>query len=81
MPQTSPWCYAAAASAHDPDRGGAVVGEPSEWFDAEHDNLRAAITTALGTDTRLALQLTSSTWRFWINRGLIAEGTRWLTLA
>jgi predicted ATPase/DNA-binding SARP family transcriptional activator len=73
--------YAAVASAHDPDRGDAVVGEPSEWFDAEHDNLRAALATGLGTDPTLALQLTTSTWRFWINRGLIAEGTRWLTLA
>jgi predicted ATPase len=73
--------YAAGASAHDPDRGDPVVGEPSEWFDAEHDNLRGALATALETDPTLALQLTTSTWRFWINRGLIAEGTRWLTLA
>jgi predicted ATPase/DNA-binding SARP family transcriptional activator len=73
--------YAAAAAAHDPDRGDAVVGEPSDWFDAEHDNLRAALAIALATDPTLALQLTTATWRFWINRGLITEGTRWLTLA
>ena len=72
--------YAAGAAAHDPDRGDAVVGEPSEWFDAEHDNLRAALATALATDPTLALQLTTATWRFWLNRGLIAEGSRWLTL-
>ena len=73
--------YAAAAAAHDPDRGDAIVREPSDWFDAEHDNLRAALATSLAIDPMLALQLTTSTWRFWINRGLIAEGTRWLTLA
>ena len=73
--------YATAAAAHDPDRGDPVVGEPSDWFDAEHDNLRAALGTALATDPTLALQLTTSTWRFWVNRGLIAEGARWLTLA
>jgi predicted ATPase/DNA-binding SARP family transcriptional activator len=73
--------YAAGAAAHDPDRGDAVVGEPSDWFDAEHDNLRAALGTALATDPTLALHLTTSIWRFWVNRGLIAEGARWLTLA
>ena len=73
--------YAAAAAAHDPDRGDPVVGEPSDWFDREHDNLRAALGTALATDPSLALHLTASTWRFWVNRGLIAEGARWLTLA
>jgi predicted ATPase/DNA-binding SARP family transcriptional activator len=73
--------YAAAAAARDPDRGDAVVGEPSVWFDVEHDNLRAAVATALTTDPTLALQLTTATWRFWVNRGLIDEGARWLTLA
>lgn len=73
--------YATAAAAHDPDRGDAVVGEPSGWFDIEHDNLRAALATALATAPTLALELTTATWRFWINRGLIAEGARWLTLA
>jgi predicted ATPase len=73
--------YAAAAAAHDPDRGDPVVGEPSSWFDLEQDNLRAALATALATNPTLALQLTTATWRFWLNRGLIAEGARWLTLA
>jgi predicted ATPase/DNA-binding SARP family transcriptional activator len=73
--------YAAGAADHDPDRGAAVVREPSGWFDLEHDNLRAALATALATAPTLALELTTSTWRFWINRGLIAEGARWLTLA
>jgi predicted ATPase/DNA-binding SARP family transcriptional activator len=73
--------YAAAAAAHDPDRGAAVVGEPSGWFDLEQDNLRAASATALATDPTTALQLSTSCWRFWVSRGLISEGARWLTLA
>ncbi|HEY6682450.1 MAG TPA: BTAD domain-containing putative transcriptional regulator [Propionibacteriaceae bacterium] len=73
--------YAAAAAAHDPDRGAAVVGEPSDWFDVEQDNLRAASATALATDPTLALELAVATWRFWVNRGLIAEGARSLSLA
>ena len=73
--------YSVAAAAHDPDRGAAVVGEPSDWFDVEQDNLRAASAAALATDPTLALQLATSTWRFWVNRGLISEGARSLTLA
>ena len=73
--------YAGAAAAHDPDRGAAVVGEPSGWFDIEQDNLRAASATALTTEPTSALELAVSTWRFWVNRGLIAEGARSLTLA
>ncbi|HET8915180.1 MAG TPA: hypothetical protein VFM91_05710, partial [Propionibacteriaceae bacterium] len=73
--------YAAAAAAHDPDRGAAVVGEPSDWYDVEQDNLRAALATALPTDPTLALDLATATWRFWVTRGLIAEGARSLTLA
>jgi predicted ATPase/DNA-binding SARP family transcriptional activator len=73
--------YAGAAAAHDPDRGEVVVGEPSGWFDVEQDNLRAALATALATDPTTAQQLATSCWRFWVNRGLISEGARWLTLA
>ena len=35
--------FAAQAASHDPDRGVPVVLEPSSWFDAERDNLRAAL--------------------------------------
>ena len=73
--------YAGAAAAHDPDRGEVVVGEPSGWFDIEQDNLRAALAMALATDPTTAQQLATSCWRFWVNRGLISEGARWLTLA
>lgn len=73
--------YAGAAAAHDPDRGAPVVGEPSTWFDAEQDNLRAALASSLAEDPGLALSLATSSWRFWLSRGLIGEGDRWLRLA
>lgn len=73
--------FAAAAAEQDPDRGAAVVGEPSLWFDVEQDNLRVALSSGLADDPALAMRLATSTWRFWAARGLIAEGARWLTLA
>ena len=72
--------FASTAAAHDPDKAGPVVGEPSAWFDVEQDNLRAALSSALVEDPPLALALATSTWRFWLNRGLIGEGARWLGL-
>jgi predicted ATPase/DNA-binding SARP family transcriptional activator len=73
--------FAAAAAAHDPDRGSPVVGAPSPWFDVEQDNLRVALTSALAEDPAIALQLATATARFWVTRGLIAEAARWLTAA
>jgi predicted ATPase/DNA-binding SARP family transcriptional activator len=73
--------FAAAAAERDPDRGVPVVLEPSAWFDVEQDNLRAALSSALAHQPDLALRIAAATWRFWLNRGLIAEGARWLGLA
>jgi predicted ATPase len=73
--------FAAAAAERDPDRGESIVGEPSSWFDVEQDNLRAALSSSLSEDSARALQLATSTWRFWMSRGLIADGARWLTQA
>ena len=73
--------FAVAAAKRDPDRGEPIVGEPSSWFDVEQDNLRAALSSSLSEDPALALRLATSTWRFWMSRGLIADGARWLTHA
>ncbi len=73
--------FAAAAAERDPDRGVPVVLEPAPWFDVEQDNLRAALSSALAHQPDLALRLAAATWRFWLSRGLIAEGARWLGLA
>jgi predicted ATPase/DNA-binding SARP family transcriptional activator len=47
-------------------------------LDLERDNLRAALSSALADDPQLALRLTVALWRFWLMRGYLAEGYRWL---
>jgi predicted ATPase/DNA-binding SARP family transcriptional activator len=73
--------YTREAEAHDPDRDKPIAIEPSPWFDTERDNLRAALSTAIEHDPSAALRLAASTWRFFMSRGQIAEGSRWLTSA
>jgi predicted ATPase/DNA-binding SARP family transcriptional activator len=73
--------FAAQAANHDPDRGVPVVLEPSSWFDAERDNLRAALMSALKEEPCQALELATGTWRFWLSRGQIADGLSWLDKA
>ena len=73
--------YADRAARLDPDRARPVVGEPPRWFADEHDNLRVALAAALADDPEQALRLATSTWRFWMSRGMIEEGTRWLRRA
>src|SRR3954454_3253245 len=70
--------YAEEAVKRDPERGDPVVKEPSEWYDVEQDNIRAALTAALNDDPARALQLAVSTWRFWLSSGLINDGARWI---
>jgi len=47
-------------------------------LDLERDNLRAALASALAEDPQLALRLAVALWRFWLMRGYLAEGYRWL---
>jgi predicted ATPase len=47
-------------------------------LDLERDNLRAALASALVEDPQLALRLAVALWRFWLMRGYLAEGYRWL---
>jgi DNA-binding CsgD family transcriptional regulator/tetratricopeptide (TPR) repeat protein len=58
--------------------------EQKSWLDRlelEHDNLRAALHWALEQDeTETALRLGSGLGRFWLLRGYLSEGNRWLSL-
>jgi predicted ATPase/class 3 adenylate cyclase len=70
----------------------AEAGEPKfhtdeleVWVDrleAEHDNLRAALTWALDhAEADLAVRLGAALWHFWEIRGHLTEGRRWLAAA
>jgi predicted ATPase len=50
-------------------------------LDLERDNLRAALASALADDPQAAPRLAVALWRFWLMRGYLAEGYRWLTAA
>jgi tetratricopeptide (TPR) repeat protein len=70
--------YVAFATAHDPERAVGVVNDSPQTLEAEHDNLRAALSTGLADDPAVALRLAVSLWRFWLARGHFSEGSRWL---
>ncbi|HEX9989416.1 MAG TPA: tetratricopeptide repeat protein [Chloroflexia bacterium] len=51
-------------------------------LETEHDNLRAALASALRWgDAETALRFGSALWKFWLGRGYLSEGSRWLSLA
>jgi predicted ATPase/DNA-binding CsgD family transcriptional regulator len=54
---------------------------PQPWLDrlqAEHDNLRAALTWSIPRDPETALRLAGALWRFWWQKGYWSEGRSWL---
>ena len=50
-----------------------------EKLEAEHDNMRAALSWALErNETEVALRMGGALWMFWSVRGYYSEGRRWL---
>jgi predicted ATPase/transcriptional regulator with XRE-family HTH domain/Tfp pilus assembly protein PilF len=71
--------YLSVAEAAEPQLKG---GQQIAWLDrleAEHNNLRAALQWSLQYgEVEVALRLGSALWRFWLIRGYLSEGRRWL---
>jgi predicted ATPase len=74
------WYLALAES--DPTPAGELPARTTlRALDRERDNLRAAMASALLADPQAALRLALALWRFWLMRGYLAEGYRWLAAA
>ena len=56
--------------------------KPEAWFgrlEEEHGQLQGALQWFLDhEDLQRAMELTALVWRFWMNRGHIDEGRKWL---
>jgi predicted ATPase/class 3 adenylate cyclase len=48
-------------------------------LEADHDNLREALRFLVGAEPARALKLVGNLWSFWLARGYLSEGRRWLT--
>jgi tetratricopeptide (TPR) repeat protein len=71
----------AVAEKAEPQFKGADQQAWLEKLEAEHDNLRSALTwsATAGRDAERGLRLASALWRFWLMRGYVDEGHRFLS--
>jgi predicted ATPase/DNA-binding SARP family transcriptional activator len=70
--------YLAIAEAADRDLDPRVAAAwPATRLEAEHDDLRAALASAIRDDPPAALRLARALWWFWMARGYFVEGSRW----
>jgi tetratricopeptide (TPR) repeat protein len=71
------------AERAEPEFTGAEQGAWHKRLEAEHDNMRAALSWHAQTQANIEMQLrlASALWRFWYARGHIVEGQRFLTNA
>ncbi|HKE79708.1 MAG TPA: BTAD domain-containing putative transcriptional regulator [Solirubrobacteraceae bacterium] len=71
--------YLAIAEAADRDRDPTVAPDwPATRLEPEHDDVRAALASAIRHDPPAALRLANGIWWCWMARGYFAEGARWL---
>jgi len=71
--------FVALAEEGDSEVQGPEAAKWLERLEAEHDNMRAALSWTLGHEkVELGLRLAGALWRFWWMRGYYSEGRRWL---
>jgi predicted ATPase/class 3 adenylate cyclase len=73
--------FLALAEEAQPELDGAQQVEWLERLEAEHDNMRAALSWSQMSETETALRLGGALWRFWYTRGYMSEGRNWLEQA
>jgi predicted ATPase/DNA-binding CsgD family transcriptional regulator len=74
--------YVACAEAAEPELTGPHQAMYLKQLESDHDNLRAALRFSLDADSdETALRLASALWNFWLARGYLGEGRRWLAEA
>ena len=73
--------YGALAQKGSEGLVGAAQSALLAGLEQDQDNLRAALTWALGNDRDLALQLAASLGPYWYMRGALTEGYEWLAAA
>ncbi|MEN3281202.1 MAG: hypothetical protein V7607_2342 [Solirubrobacteraceae bacterium] len=74
--------YLALVEAADRDVDPDVAAAwPVERLEPEHDDLRAALASAIRHEPHAALRLATALWWFWLARGYFVEGLRWLEAA
>jgi predicted ATPase/DNA-binding SARP family transcriptional activator/DNA-binding CsgD family transcriptional regulator len=80
VPRRQAEYFLSTAEEAEPELAGQRQGLWVERLDAEHDNMRAALSWLLerGEATGSALRLVAALWRFWNIRGYLSEGIRWI---
>ena len=70
--------FLAMAEEAEPQLTGAQQQEWAERLEAEHDNIRAALSWSLEREPENALRLAGALARFWEMRARFVEGSAWL---
>jgi predicted ATPase len=73
--------FLALAEEAEPELSGADQLASLERLEAEHDNMRAALSWSLESEPVTALRLVARLARFWEIRSHYLEGSRWITAA